>query len=90
MAWGAPVEIGSWLHSLGLERYEAAFRANAIDTEVLPEVTEADLEKLPVLLGHRKRTLRAIAELQPAPLPIPDQRSLSPSERACDPARVDA
>jgi class 3 adenylate cyclase len=70
------VEIGIWLSSLGLERYEPAFRDNAIDAEVLPELTEADLEKLGVLLGHRKRMLRAIAELGTAPLraaPAPER-----------------
>jgi class 3 adenylate cyclase len=57
------VDIGSWLEELGLERYEQAFRDNAIDVEVLPELTDADLEKLGVLLGHRKKLLKAIAEL---------------------------
>jgi class 3 adenylate cyclase len=75
------VEIGVWLSSLGLERYEPAFRDNAIDAEVLPELTEADLEKLGVLLGHRKRMLRAIAELGTAPV-----RATPAPERAADPA----
>jgi len=55
--------ITGWLRSLGLVQYEAAFRDNAIDLETLPELGEADLEKLGVLLGHRKRMLRAIAAL---------------------------
>ena len=45
-------------------QYEAAFRENAIDEEVLPDLTEQDLEKLGVLLGHRRKLLRAIANLQ--------------------------
>jgi hypothetical protein len=57
------VDIGAWLRNLGLQRYEAAFEANAIDHEVLSELTEADLEKLGVLLGHRKKLLKAIAAL---------------------------
>ena len=57
------MDVGSWLRSLGLGQYEAAFRDNAIDAEVLPELTDGDLEKLGVLLGHRKRLLKAIAEL---------------------------
>jgi class 3 adenylate cyclase/predicted ATPase len=65
------VEIGTWLRGIGLERYEPAFRDNAIDVEVLRELTEADLEKLGVLLGHRKRMLRAIDELRERPLPAP-------------------
>ena len=57
------LDIGRWQRSLGLHRYELAFRDNAIDAEVLPELTEADLEKLGLLLGHRKRISRAIATL---------------------------
>ena len=55
--------IAAWLRSLDLEQYEQAFRDNAIDIEVLPELNEADLEKLGVLLGHRKKLLKAIADL---------------------------
>lgn len=61
------MDIGAWLHSLGLEQYEAVFRANAVDAEVLPDLGEADLEKLGVLLGHRKKLLKAIAALQDNP-----------------------
>ena len=61
------MDIAAWLHSLGLQQYEAAFRENAIDAETLPDLTEADLERLGVLLGHRKRILRAIEELHAAP-----------------------
>src|SRR5437879_13660843 len=67
------VDIAEWLHSLGVERYEKQFRDNAIDLETLPELSGADLEKLGVLLGHRKRMLRAIAALraEPALLSVP-------------------
>ena len=57
------MDLGPWLRSLGLERYEGAFRDNAIDETVLPDLTDQDLEKLGVLLGHRRKLLRAIAEL---------------------------
>jgi class 3 adenylate cyclase len=57
------LDIADWLRGLSLERYAAAIRENAIDAEVLPELTEGDLEKLGVLLGHRKIMLRAIAGL---------------------------
>ena len=59
----AIVEVGAWLRNLGLGRYEAAFRENEIDAEVLPDLTDADLEKLGVVMGHRKRLLKAIADL---------------------------
>src|SRR5215467_9758539 len=58
------MELGGWLRSLGLEQYEAAFRENAIDLSVLPDLTDQDLEKLGVLLGHRRKLLRAIASLE--------------------------
>jgi hypothetical protein len=64
---GKALDIGTWLCSLGLDRYERVFRDNAIDAEVLPALSEGDLEKLGVLLGHRKRILRAIEALRITP-----------------------
>jgi len=58
------VDVASFLQGLGLERYEQAFRDNAIDGEVLPDLTDADLAALGVLLGHRKKFLKAIAALR--------------------------
>ena len=54
------MDVVVWLRSLGLEKYEPVFE---IDADVLPELTELDLEKLGVPLGHRKRLLKAIATL---------------------------
>ncbi|ESY74482.1 hypothetical protein X740_31770 [Mesorhizobium sp. LNHC221B00] len=53
------------MRGLGLQQYEQAFRDNAIDAEVLPELTDADLEKLGMLLGHRKRFRKAVEGLGP-------------------------
>ena len=61
------MDVGGWLRSLGLGQYEALFRASEIDADILPELTEIDLEKLDVPLGHRKRLLRAISGLTVAP-----------------------
>ena len=58
------MEVGGWLRSIGLAQYEAAFREHNIDAEILPELTEADLERLGISLGHRKRLLKAIRALQ--------------------------
>src|SRR5215467_12996587 len=61
------MEIGAWLRSLGLERYEPAFRENEIDWEALPKLTAEDLKDLGVVLGgHRRRLLEAIAALDTA------------------------
>jgi class 3 adenylate cyclase len=57
------MDLGEWLRGLGLGQYETTFRENGIDADVLPDLTDADLEKLGVLLGHRKRLLKAIASL---------------------------
>src|SRR6202451_1882376 len=57
------MDVGDWLRSLGLGQYEVAFRHSEIDAEVLPELTDADLEKIGVPLGHRKRLLKAIGNL---------------------------
>jgi len=60
------MDVGGWLRSLGLGQYEALFRASEIDADILRELSEVDLEKLGVPLGHRKRLLRAIAGLTAA------------------------
>jgi hypothetical protein len=57
------MDVGEWLRTLGLGQYEATFRESEIDADVLPELTDLDLEKLGVPLGHHKRLLKAIASL---------------------------
>src|SRR6476646_6392991 len=54
------MDVGGWLRNLGLGKYEPAFVENAIDFDVLPELTEGDLEKLGMTLGDRKRFFKAI------------------------------
>ena len=59
------MDIAAWLASLGLKRYEPAFRENEIDASVLPSLTAEDLKDLGVgLVGHRRRLLDAIAALR--------------------------
>ena len=58
------MDIAAWLQGLGLEQYEPAFRANEIDTTLLPRLTAEDLKDLGItLVGHRRRLLDAIAAL---------------------------
>jgi class 3 adenylate cyclase len=71
------MDLGGWLRSLGLERYEAVFSENEIDLDLLSELTEGDLEKLGLAMGPRKRLLKAIADLSDttvtgpaAPIPL--------------------
>jgi hypothetical protein len=59
------MDLGDWLRSLGLGKYEAAFRENEIDETVLPGLTAEDLKELGVAaLGHRRKLLDAIAALR--------------------------
>jgi predicted ATPase/class 3 adenylate cyclase len=59
------MDLGRWLRSLGLEKYEAAFRENEINERVLPSLTAEDLKELGVIaLGHRRILLDAIAALR--------------------------
>jgi class 3 adenylate cyclase/predicted ATPase len=68
----ASVDIVEWLHGLGLQQYEQAFRENAIDDAVLPELTADDLKDLGVsLVGHRRKLLAAIAALRSESEPEP-------------------
>ena len=58
------MDTGGWLRSLGLGQYEANFRDNKIDADVLPQLTADDLKDLGVsAVGDRRRLLAAIAVL---------------------------
>ncbi len=53
--------IRIWLDRHGLGQYADVFEANDVDLDVLPALSEPDLEALGLSLGHRKRLLRALA-----------------------------
>ena len=59
-------QIADWLKKLGMSEYAQRFAENRIDFSVLPDLTDQDLEKLGVLLGDRRKMLRAIAKLEGA------------------------
>jgi class 3 adenylate cyclase len=73
------MEVGDWLRGLGLAQYEATFRENEIDSEVLLELTDTDLEKIGVPLGHRKRLLKAIASFGTAVTTAQPKKPAPPS-----------
>ena len=56
-------QIADWLKKLGMPEYAERFTANDIEIDILPELTDHDLEGLGISLGHRRRILRAIREL---------------------------
>ena len=74
-------DIAEWLASIGLSEYAQRFADNAIDLSVIRDLTEQDLKDLGVLLGHRRKILRAIAEL--------DGGAPAPAETATEPAPRD-
>ena len=58
-------QIADWLQKLGLGQYAERFAENDIDFGVLTDLTDQDLEKIGVAsLGHRRKLVRAIAELK--------------------------
>ena len=56
--------IADWLEKLGMSEYVQRFAENRIDFSVLPDLTDQDLQTLGVLLGDRRKMLRAIANLE--------------------------
>ena len=73
--------IAEWLASIGLSEYAQRFADDGIDLSVIRDLTEQDLKDLGVLLGHRRRILRAIAELGGV--------AAAPTETATEPALRD-
>jgi class 3 adenylate cyclase len=57
-------QIADWLKKLGMSEYAQSVAENRIDFSVLPDLTDQDLEKLGVLLGDRRKMLRAIGNLE--------------------------
>ena len=76
------MDVGAWLRGLGLGQYEGTFRDSEIAADILPELTETDLEKLGLPLGPRKRILKAIQNLGDA-----DKTSEAASPARPEPAR---
>jgi class 3 adenylate cyclase len=76
---GAAMDVADWLRELGFERYEAAFRENDVDAELLHGLTDNDLKDIGVnSLGHRRRLLEAIAALRLEATPADDPVRFSP------------
>ena len=73
------MDVTAWLKNLGLGQYEAAFRDNAIEHDLLPTLTAEDLKDLGVtIVGHRRRLLDAIAAVGAASKPTPPPVAASP------------
>ena len=86
-------DIDIWLQSLGLEKYGEVLASHDIDLTVVPDLTEQDLEKLGLSLGHRRKFIAAAAKLrevappsavasapgQPSPPPAPTPAFTAPA-----------
>jgi class 3 adenylate cyclase len=73
------MDISAWLRGLDLERYEQAFRENAINEASLPKLTAEDLRDLGVTaVGHRRILLDAIAALRAESFRETTERSVEP------------
>jgi hypothetical protein len=67
------MDVGDWLRSVGLGQYEDIFRDNGVDGAVLPKLTVDDLKELGVAgVGHRRKIMAAIAELNASSLVWPE------------------
>jgi class 3 adenylate cyclase/predicted ATPase len=82
------MDIAAWLHRLGLEQYEQAFRDNDIDAEVLPDLTADDLISIGVTsVGHRRKLLAAIAALREKAAPAGEKTiPITPPAQKDDPS----
>ena len=60
-------QIADWLEKLGMPEYAERFAENRIDFSVLPDLSDQDLKDLGIVLGDRRKILRAIGELGGTP-----------------------
>ena len=60
-------DVTPWLQGLGLEKYDELLASHDIDLAVAPDLTEQDLEKLGLSLGHRRKFIAAAAKLRADP-----------------------
>jgi class 3 adenylate cyclase/predicted ATPase len=63
VARGAPqtFRLRQWLRTIDLDQYASLLAEHDIDDETVAELTESDLEKLGISVGHRKKIIKAMA-----------------------------
>jgi hypothetical protein len=74
-------DLAQWLEKLGMSEYAQRFAENGIDVSVLRHLTDQDLEKVGVLLGHRRKMLAAIAEVGGTAAAAPERKPQDIAER---------
>ena len=82
--------VAEWLEKLGMSEYAQRFAENRIDFSVLPDLTDQDLKDLGVVLGDRRKLLRAIAKLDATPeaVTLMPKPASTPSIATEQPVRV--
>ena len=80
------MDIDGWLRGIGLEQYAQTFRDNAIDADVLRDLTDEHLRELGLPLGTRLKLLRAVAALGTSEQ-TPASREITPSAPRTDAER---
>jgi class 3 adenylate cyclase len=82
-------DLRSWLEGLGLGKYAEIMQAHDVDISIVADVTEQDLEKLGLSLGHRRKLLSAAAKLRDPVLPSSESTFVAPERRQLTVAFVD-
>jgi len=80
------LDIDGWLRRIGLEQYAQTFRDNAIDADVLRDLTDDHLRELGLPLGARLKLLRAVAALGTSERP-PASPEITPTAPRTDAER---
>jgi class 3 adenylate cyclase len=79
-------QIADWLEKHGMSEYAQRFAENRIDFSVLRDLTDQDLKDLGIVLGDRRKLLRAIGELDAASPAAPGSAPVSASAAAAETA----
>ena len=61
---GATIDVGAWLQGLCFGHNEAMLRQNEVDSDILPELTEPDLERGPVVIVKSEKFSQASAPVR--------------------------
>ena len=80
------MDIDGWLRRIGLEQYAQTFRDNAIDADVLRDLTNDHLRELGLPLRARLKLLRAVATLGTSEQP-PASPEITPTAPRTDAER---
>src|SRR3984893_13297843 len=75
------MQIADWLQKLGMSEYAQRFAENRIDLSVLPDLTDQDLEKMGVVLGDRRKILRAISLIASEAPAVPQAKAVDERPR---------